>query len=123
MIRFGVVAVIALVMGFSSASEAKKKTVVSDRQSYIQAGEEACAGKNVGFSCTVEFTGGTIGLGVCVLVPGPAGGYLTCQLDVNKLPANCRNNALATPSTWLAFGSLAGFLLMLRRKKKTDILA
>jgi hypothetical protein len=119
MIRYGVLSFFVAAMAFASGSQAK--TVVTDQKTYARAGEEACVGKNVGVSCQIEFTGGTVGFGVCVLVPGPAGGYLTCQLDVNKLPSNCKNNALNTPSSWMAFGGLAGFLLLLRRKKKNSI--
>ena len=94
------------------------KTIVTDEDSFEKAAMEACQGKSVGVECSIEFEGGSIGFGVCVEISGPAGGYLTCQIDTNTI-GNCKNNSLATPSSWLTFGSLAGLLLLIRRRKRS----
>ena len=93
------------------------KTVVTDYPSYEVAIKEACDGKQIGVQCSVTFTGGSVGIGICVEVPNsPVSGVLTCQLDVNTI-GNCKNNALGTPSSWITFGSLAGLLLFMRRRR------
>ena len=102
---------------FSTVSFAK--IIVDDEKSFEEAAIEACDGQSVGFECSVEFQGGSIGFGVCVEVDLPGGGYLTCQIDTSKL--DCNNNALGTPGAWLTFGSLGGVLLLLRRRKKAII--
>ncbi len=98
------------------SSVAFAKTIATDQESFDQAAMEACQGKSVGLQCNVEFQGGSIGFGVCVEVPGPAGGYLTCQIDTKNI--DCKNNSLGTPGAWLTFGSLAGLLLFIRRRKQ-----
>jgi hypothetical protein len=113
-LRQGALLSLAVFLIVSTAAFAK--TIVVDEDSFGEAAMEACQGKSVGIECSVEFQGGSIGFGVCVEINGPAGGYLTCQIDTKNF--DCKNNSLGTPGTWLTFGSLAGILLFIRRRKK-----
>jgi len=108
-----------LILVLVISTVAFSKIIVTDQESFEEAAIEACEGKSVGFECSVEFQGGKIGFGVCVEVDVPGAGYLTCQIDTSKL--ECNNNALGTPGAWLTFGSLAGILLFLRRRKTAII--
>ncbi len=110
------VAMLSLTGLFLVSGIALAKTIVTDQESYEQAAMEACQGKSVGLECNIEFEGGSIGFGVCVEIGGPAGGYLTCQIDTSKI--DCKNNSLGTPGAWLTFGALAGILLFIRRRKQ-----
>ena len=109
-------AVLSLASLLIVSSVAFAKTIVIDQDSFEEAAMEACEGKSVGIECNVEFQGGSIGFGVCVEINGPAGGYLTCKINTENL--DCKNNSLGTPGAWLTFGSLAGILLFIRRRKK-----
>ena len=106
--------VLAAAMVLSLSVSAKQ--IAKDEQSFRNAAEEACAGHAIGARCTVTFQGGSVGIGVCVEVPGPVTGVLTCQINTSQIP-NCKNNALATPSSWMTFGGLAGLLLLMRRRR------
>ncbi len=100
----------------SLASTAGGTTVVKDMPTFQQAAAEACSGSAVGASCTITFQGGSVSVGVCVQVPGPAGGTLTCQLDAGKLPS-CKNSAVGTPGSAMVFALLALGLFVWRRRQ------
>ena len=106
--------VLALTSSFAFAGG---KTVVKDVPSYNQAVMEACSGSAVGAQCTITFQGGSVSIGVCVQVPGPAGGMLSCQIDPASIPS-CKNSATGTPSMALAFAVFALGLFGLSRRRK-----
>lgn len=99
-----------------TASAGGHTTVVKDVPSYNQAVGEACTGSSVGAQCTITFQGGSVSIGVCVSVPGPAGGILTCQIDPASIPS-CKNNAVGTPGSSMVFAVLALGLYLWRRKQ------
>lgn len=108
--------IILVLFGLLTVSSiAFSRIIVDDKESFAEAAIEACEGKSVGLQCEVEFKGGSIGIGVCVEISGPAGVYLTCEIDFDEI--DCKNNALGSTGSWLTFGSLGGLLLFLRRKK------
>ena len=114
--RLLIVSGLASALLFSAAVYAR--TVVQDVPSYKEAIKEACTGKQLGAQCTVEFTGGSVSVGVCVEVPNsPVGGQLQCKLNIPEL-ANCKNNALGTPGSWITLSSLVGLLFFLRRRRQ-----
>jgi len=114
--RLLIVSGLTSVLLFSVAVYAR--TVVKDVPSYKEAIKQACTGQQVGAQCTVEFLGGTVTAGLCVEIPNsPVAGQLQCQLNIPQL-ANCKNNALGTPGSWMTLGSLAGLLLFLRRRRQ-----
>jgi hypothetical protein len=77
------------------ASFAGGKTVVKDVPSYREAAQQACAGSSLGASCTIEFQGGSVSIGVCVEIPGPAGIVLECKIDTQNLPGCAKKVAAA----------------------------
>jgi hypothetical protein len=90
-------------------SKGSGKTIVKDVPSFYRAQAEACDGKSVGANCTIEFQGGSVSVGFCVEIPGPAGVTLGCQIDTSKLQ-NCKNNSTGTPANTAVFASVLALM-------------
>lgn len=91
-------------------------TVVKDVPTYSQAVIQACEGSSIGAQCTITFQGGSVSIGICVAVPGPVGGSLSCQIDSASIPS-CKNNAMGTPGSAMAFAVLALGVYFMRRRR------
>ncbi len=103
---------LALVSSMSFAGDTSKgtgKTIVKDVPSFYRAQAEACDGKSVGANCTIEFQGGSVSIGFCVEIPGPAGITLGCQIDTSKLQ-NCKNNSTGTPANIAVFAAVLAMM-------------
>lgn len=102
---------------FPAFASAGGKTVVTNTPSFYRAAAEACVGSAIGAQCTITFQGGSVSIGVCVQVPGPAGGYLSCEIDPSQIPSCKKNSLVNSPSTMALFAVLAGGLFFLRRRR------
>lgn len=79
------------------------------------AADAACDGRGIGAECTIIVDDGvTIGIGICVEIPGPVDGGLTCELNIPKM--GCQSFSFADPA--LGFGLLMMFGLMLYRRRR-----
>ena len=102
--------VLVSTVSFAGAdSKDSNKTIVKDVPSFYRAQAEACNGKSVGAQCTIEFQGGSVSIGFCIEIEGPAGITLGCQIDTSKLQ-NCKNSSTGTPTNIAVFAAVLAVL-------------
>jgi len=105
------------ILALSLTAFAGNSRQVSNASEYQVAILEACADGLIGSACTVEFAGGTIGVGICEITAGT--GKLECSINLPELAESCKNSAfLNSPSSALAFIGLLGGLFAIRLRHR-----
>ena len=117
MLRVLIVSFSVLIASFSLSAK-EINSVDEIRQDFQQAELDACFGKSLGASCTIEFPGGSVSVGVCVELPNssPVGGQLSCQLNIPELHG-CSSSATGKGAV-VPMLSLAGLLIFLRVRRR-----